>query len=197
MAITLDPADGRPPSPLLGNGPLVSQSVVDQNRQFKTLGYPPGRYTMSVGGTTPQGWYLRSATVNGKDLLSSPFELTMADIEGVVITFTDKQTQITGAVHGIPANGTATVLVVPLDYKAWIADGMSTRRMRQAPAPSAGTYSAGGLPPGDYLIAAVDDNDLTDDPDPAYMESIARVATRITLAEGEKKTVDLTVVRVK
>jgi hypothetical protein len=198
MMVTLDSFDGRAPaaSAMLA-GQTAGQGAVDQNRQFKTMGYAPGRYTIAVGGPTPQGWYLQSATINGKDALTAPFELSMADVDGVVVTFSDKTTQISGGVHGLPANGSATVLVVPANYRAWIADGMSSRRMRQTPAPATGTYSTGGLPPGDYLIAAVDDNDLTDDPDPAFLESIARVATRITLGDGEKKTLDLTVVRVK
>ncbi len=197
MAVALDSFDGRQVAPAGSLAGLNGQGSIDQNRQFKTTGYGPGRYTIAVTGPTPQGWYLQSATMNGKDVLGAPLELTMADVDGVVITFSDKTTQISGAVHGIPANGSATVLVVPANYRGWIADGMSSRRMRQTPAPTTGTYSTSGLPPGDYLIAAVDDNDLTDDPDPAFLESIARVATKITLGDGEKKTLDLTVVRVK
>jgi hypothetical protein len=195
LSVTLAPTDTRsfPQTPQLG--PTVSG--VDQSGQFRTTGYPPGRYSMSVAGPTPPGWTLKAIMLNGRDALTSPVELTTADLDGAVVTFSDKVSQIAGTVRGVPAGDTATVLVFPFDYKAWIANGMSPRRMRQTPAGTTGSYSAGGLFGADYFVAALDDDDLTDNLDPSTFDALSRIATRVTLADGEKKTVDLSVVRIK
>jgi hypothetical protein len=52
-------------------------------------------------------------------------------------------------------------------------------------------YSIGGLPPGDYFIAAVDDRLTGEWPDPSFMNVLARFATRVAIADGGARTVDL------
>ena len=199
LAVSLTPLDGR----AFGSGPAflsqaaTIQAAADANGQFTTVGYPPGRYTVSVGGSPPPGWTLKSVVVNGKDVLTAPLELSTGDVGGAVVTYTDQVSQITGTVRGIVANTSATVIVFPVDYQAWIANGMSPRRTRQSPVSGAGAYTAAGLLAGDYLIVAVDDNDLSDSQDPAMFDRLAHVATRVALADGDKKTADLTVVRIK
>lgn len=198
LTVTLTSIDGR----AFGTGPsfvgqAASPANADESGQFKTAGYPPGLYTVSVGGQLPPGWTLKSVIVNGKDALSAPLELSAADVGGAVVTYTDKVGQITGAVRGITLNASATVIVFPVDYQAWIANGMSPRRTRQSAASPAGVYTVTGLLPGDYFVVAVDDNDVTDNQDTALFERLARIAGRVTLGDGEKKTADLTVVRVK
>jgi hypothetical protein len=49
------------------------------------------------------------------------------------------------------------------------------------------------LPPGDYLVAAIPDELVNAWQDPKVLESLSRSATRISLAENEKRTVDLKV----
>ena len=50
---------------------------------------------------------------------------------------------------------------------------------------------------GEYLIAAVDPVDLAGRQDAAFFDAFARVATRVTLGESERKTLDLQVVKVQ
>jgi hypothetical protein len=171
--------------------------MVDANGQFKTQGYPPGRYAVSIGGSVPSPWQPRAVLVNGRDLLTLPLELSTTDIEGVVVTYTDKSTTLSGALRGLAASANATIFVFPTDYKTWLANGMSQRVMRQVNPGTAGSWGAGGLPSGDYLAAALDAADVGDVQDSAWFDALARVATHLSLAEGEKKTVDLTIVRIK
>jgi hypothetical protein len=51
--------------------------------------------------------------------------------------------------------------------------------------------------PGDYLIVAVDDADVSDNQDTAFFDALARGATRITLGDAEKRSQDLVLVKVK
>lgn len=196
ITVTLNSIDGRivSASPFVNSPP---QAVVDANAQFRTQGYPPGRYSVSVGGSVPSPWAVRSVTVNGRDVLSAPLELSTTDVEGVVITYGDKSTRVSGFVRGLAANANATVLIFPADYKTWLANGMSQRLMRQVTPGTPGAWGAAGLPPGEYLAVALDSADVADTQDPAWFDALARAATRVTLADGEVKTLDLSVARVK
>ena len=58
----------------------------------------PGLYRLSAGGPG-NGWFIDSAIVDGQDTLDFPFEVKPgAAPSGAVITFTDKQAQLTGTI---------------------------------------------------------------------------------------------------
>jgi hypothetical protein len=194
--VTLNSIDGRAinATPFASGPPLP---VVDANGQFRTQGYPAGRYSVAVGGSMGGPWTVKSVMANGRDVLSAPLELSGTDIEGVVITFSDKTTRVSGAIRGLPNGAVATVFVFPADYKTWMANGMSQRLMRQITPGTQGQWGAAGLPPGDYLAAALDSADVGDSQDPAWFDALSRLATRLSLAEGDTKTLDLTIVRIK
>lgn len=177
--------------------PEASTPMVDPSGQFKTVGYPPGRYTLSVRGSVPSVWMLKSAVVNGRDVLTAPLEITGADLDGAELTYTDKSTQVSGVVRGAPTGENAVVLIYPVDVKTWIAGGMNARRFRQTLASATGAYSATNVLPGDYCVVALNETDVPENPDAVFFEALSGVATHVTLADGDKKTADLTVVRIK
>jgi hypothetical protein len=110
IGLTIDPADGRSEGP----GTAV-RGRVESNGQFTTMGVPPGRYLLRV--TAPSGWALRGAMVNGQDAADVPIELRDGDAGGVVITFTDRRSDLSGSVMspaGQPDAG-AAVIVFPVD----------------------------------------------------------------------------------
>jgi hypothetical protein len=51
--------------------------------------------------------------------------------------------------------------------------------------------------PGDYRVAAMDDADVSDNQDGAFFDAVARMATRITLGDTQKKSQDLILARAK
>jgi protocatechuate 3,4-dioxygenase beta subunit len=180
------------------------QVRVDAQGRFTTGGFAPGKYQIN-GASVPtlpttgppaaagSGWTFKSATLNGRSLTDDPFDIAEEDIAGIVITFTDRTTQITGVVadsKGQP-DKTADVVVLAADSQSW-KDGLpNTRRIRAARASLTGVYEFSGLPPGEYYIAAVSGETTIDMQDPKFLESVSRVATRITLSDGEKKTQNL------
>ena len=192
LSLTVTQLDGRPDFGFDGGG---RGSRPDANSAFKTSGYPPGRYLLSTNGAPP-GWIVKSITVNGRDASIEPFTLD-ADIADVVITCVDTPSAVSGTVRS-PTSGplTATVLLFPADTRGWIASGMPARRLRNMRASRTGAFSTASLLAGDYLIVAIDDADMGDPQDPAFITKIAGVATRITVAEADKKTVDLSIVKV-
>ncbi|HKW00756.1 MAG TPA: carboxypeptidase-like regulatory domain-containing protein [Vicinamibacterales bacterium] len=171
--------------------------------QFTTSGYPPGRYFVNVGAPGMPAWTLQSVTLGGRNLDESPLELGTSDIGGVIVTLTDHPSEIRGTVHAASSASTATteldatVIVFPSNYRDWIDHGMSGRRQRSATVGRSGTFTLTGLPPGDYLAAAVNPEAIENTRDPKAFDALARVASHFALTAGEKKSIDLTVVQIR
>ena len=139
---------------------------------------------MSVS-TLPAGWAVKSIMWNGRDVSVEPLELTDADVEGVIITFTDRTTQLAGTVIGTDGpDSDAEVVVFPADSVAWKEIGVVARRARNERTTKGGGYAISGLPPGDYFVIALPGNAIGEPRDPKYLETLIGAATRVTLGDG-------------
>lgn len=213
MSVTLNSTDGRDESfsvaaAMMGARGTGAPGRVGGDGKFTTAGYPPGKYVVALqgggargrpgGAGAQQAWVFKSAVVNGHDVSREPLELTDRDIEGVVVTYTDKVGQITGSVHD--ASGamatTGMVYIFPTDYRTASTAGMSLRTPRTIPIGKTGQYAIGTMLAGDYYLAAIADTDTTGADDPSFYDALARVATRISLNDAEQKTLDLKIVKV-
>jgi hypothetical protein len=142
------------------------------------------------------GWYLKEARVGGGDALDTPFDfgLKEVDVDGVEIVVSPGAATITGTVTksgGQPADGVA-VLLFSSDSSKWYRQSQWLR-LEQRPGRE---FRLGGLPPGSYYLLALDAaSDLVtsgDWQDPVTLEDLRRSATRITVSEGETRSVALT-----
>jgi len=89
----------------------------------------------------------------------------------------------------------STVFLFPANYHANIAVA-DARRFRNAMISTTGTYTFGALQAGEYFVAALATDDVPDNRDEALFEALSRVATRVVVAEGDKKSQDLQFVKV-
>lgn len=187
VTVQVDTADGRSTSL---NQFTLGRGVVDATGHFKTFQFPPGRYLVRASGAP--GWSFKSATVNGRDISDAPLELGADDVNNVVVTFTDRPTSLSGAARDSKGpDAAATVLVFPAQAALWVNHGSSPRRFRAARVDTQGTYRVPNLPPGDYLVVAVRSGVSSDWQDTKYLQKLAALATRVTIADGEKKSVDV------
>ncbi len=190
MSIRLQSAEGRVSSPIPADGRAAADGT------FRTAGYPAGNYIVSVvASSVPQGWRLKAATYMGNDVSVDPFTLVDREVTGVVLTFTDRSTQLSGTVQGIERGTAAELIVFPADSTAWRTAGVAARRGRNERVDNDGAFSIGDLPPGEYFVAARPASSPGDWRDPAVLERLIRSATRVTLADGEQKRVDVKVVQ--
>ena len=190
MQITLQWAEGRTSAPL----PPVGRAFAD--RTFASGAYAGNRYIIAAV-VPPAGWTLKSAMWNGRDISVEAFELD-ADIGDVVLTFTDRTTDLTGLITGSKGpDAAAEVIVFPADTLAWKEIGVTTRRSRNVRTDRGGRFGISGLPAGDYFVVAVPGGAIRDWNDPKFLEPLMPSATRITLADGEKKAIDLRTVAIK
>lgn len=181
VSVALVPMDGRSPGGLLGLGDLLGPDRVNDKSEFKTKTYAPGKYFLNVSGAGP--WQVKSIAIGGRDVLDAPLEIKDADVGGLVITFTDKLGALSGTVKAGPETDLSetTVLLFPANYQGWIDQGMNPRRTRTARANRPGAYTFSGVPPGDYLVAALDRSNEGDMQDPAFITALAKVAARVTI----------------
>ena len=171
-------------------------AAVDREGRFVVSGVTPGRYRVSA--TLPasarlQGWTLLSSAVNGIDTLDVPLAVSPGTrVTDAVLTLTDRAARIAGVLQDSAGRTPSdyTVVLFPADPALWLP---RARRI-QASRPSAdGAFAFSPLPAGDYLLAAIDDVEAGEWFDPAFLQRLSPAATRIAVAPGERKTVDVRV----
>jgi hypothetical protein len=163
---------------------------------FSTSGVAPGRYYINANapGSTGQSptWFLESVTAGGRDVLDTPLVIEpQRDVTDVVITFSDRVTELSGRI--VDAVGQPVpqyyVSVFPVDTAQW-RRGSRWLRVPTRPA-SDGRFRMAGLPPGQYYLAALTEFDQNEWFTPAFLEQVVPGAIRVTIGPGEKKTQDI------
>ena len=140
-------------------------------------------------------WHLKAVIFEGRDISDLAVEIK-GDISAVVIQYSDDVSRISGTVHNAQGatESSASVVVFPADRQRWTGYGSRfPRRARSTGVSAIGTFAFAALPPGDYFVAAIPDALLDTWQDPKVLDALSRSATRVSLAENEKRTVDLKV----
>jgi protocatechuate 3,4-dioxygenase beta subunit len=166
----------------------------EEDGTFTMPGVAPGRYVMSASiprrpGAPDLAWVPFRASIGGRNALDEPFDLPAgADIDDVVVEFTDRSAEI----HGTITDGAGrpvpdlTLIVIAGHPDRWLP-ALASRFQRTAQPDDEGRFRLPLLPPGDYYLAALGEMDQADLRDPAYLEQLAANAIPITLAPGEKR----------
>jgi len=191
IRITLEPADQQTAA---GAGGVMGR--VEASGAFATAGAVPGRYFVRAAGA-PQGWYFKGATLNGRDVTDLPLDIAGTDLTGVLLAFTDKQTELTGTVtnNDGTADLTASVIAFPAERDTWSEHGASPRRLRNVRPDPKGAFSITGLPAGRYYIAATRESSAAEWQDPRFLDALSNGASIVTLGDGQKASQALKVVR--
>ena len=186
IRVNLSPADPG----VMGGQPQNAAGVVDASGKFTITSVIPGLYRLTAGGAG-NGWFVDSAIIDGQDTLDFPFEVKPGSAPtGGVITFTDKQAQLTGRItnqRGQPAPE-QTLILYPADERYWVPQ---SRRIRSTRPSTDGQFSFTGIPAGDYKIVAMVDVEPGAWFDPSFLQQVDAASTRITIGDGEKKVQNL------
>jgi hypothetical protein len=188
IALTLEPAMPASRTNQPGRG------RVDATATFATTGVVPGKYIIRMTGPTSP-WRLKSIAVGTRDVTDLPIDID-SDFSDVVITMTDRPiARLYGTVRTMQGGGdpTASVIAFPTDKRYWTEFGSGGRRLQSVGVSKTGAYDLSGLPAGEYFVIAVRDAVATEWQDPELMESFARSAARVQIADGDRRVLDLRV----
>jgi hypothetical protein len=174
--------------------PFEARSVRPFGRQnpdgTSTLGAVlPGRYGLALAASP--NLRLEKVMLRGEDLTDLPIEVGEADIPEVIVTMTSGAgAKISGTV---PANsGDNCVLLFPADRKLWVEPAAARRWYATLPVSRAGTFASdASLPAGEYLVVLVPDEQASDWQIRSELEKLAPRATRVSVAAGEIKVIEV------
>ncbi|HUF47784.1 MAG TPA: carboxypeptidase-like regulatory domain-containing protein [Vicinamibacterales bacterium] len=174
----------------------VATTSAAKDGTFVVRGIAPGEYRFSVNvpDAIAERWWLRSAMLGDRDLLDALLEVDQADLADVVLTFTDRRTELAGTLQsatGLPAPE-YFVVVFPADRTMWHA---GSRRITSARPDTTGAFSMRDLPPGAYLLAALTDLESADLEDERFLEEMAAQAILVAIVEGERTEQNLRIAR--
>jgi hypothetical protein len=141
--------------------------------------------------TLPEGFMLKAVRQEGRDLSDAVLDLkTGEELTGVEVVITNRITSIGGQLvddANQPVHD-ATVVLFASDTDKWFE---STRYVKAARPDQQGQWRVKGLPPEDYLAVALEYVEDGSWNDPEYLESLRKLAARVTLGEGATQTIAL------
>ena len=192
------------PLPFAGGGPgggrggFGTGGRAATNGTFSVPNLVPGKHYIRITGqglsqglTAPTQWNLKAVLVGGADVTDTGIDLKPGEnVDTVTIVLTDRSTALTGTVRDasstpVPA---LTVIAFSADPQYWRAQ---SRWIQAGRTDQTGTYHLRGLPPGDYFLVVSDSVEQGEWFDPAFLDQARTAATRITIADGDQKTQDL------
>jgi len=193
VALRLDPIN----PPIVGSGALaLVRGRIAPDGRVTTMGVAPARYLLRAT-SLPQGWTLVAAVAGGHDLLDEPADLRTS-VDDVLLTFSARPlATLNGAVqdaHG-DVTSTGTVIVFPTDGALRQDTGPIARRIRVVRPSEGGSYFIGGLPPGEYFVAAIDGDPPPDWQEATWLDALSTRATRVRLGIGDAHVLDLQVLQ--
>lgn len=147
---------------------------------------PPGNYRLRASGNGP--WHVKSASYGASDLLQQ--ELVVgpgADGTPIRIGVSNQTAGLQGVCRAGNLPGDCWIYVVPTTPSAYPVFISHANREQ-------GIYNYSNLPPGSYQVVAFEQRHSADYRDPATIAPFATHLRTITLAAGEKPTLDLDVV---
>jgi len=182
-----EPADGN-----LGLGMLSGTRPTPDT--FQIDGLLGGDYVLRLSGNV-----MSIATTDGEEHRFKPFDGSSGRDYDVVVTLTDKRTELSGM--AADASGArvdhAIVIAFPVEREQWTNYGLSPARLKGSPTTNTGSYRFQSLPAGEYYVIGVPADQGDAWQDPAKLASMAGRAARVKLAWGETTTQNVTVVKVQ
>jgi hypothetical protein len=172
----------------------MSSVLINSAGEFFISGLIGGT-TLSLRGGGPD-WFLKSLSIGGVDATDVPFDFGTQEVTfaGAEIVVSRASASVTGRVvdeRGDPV-ANYSVIVFPVARELWTE---GSRYLRLAGLRGARPFRVGGLPPGEFWIAAIEHVAPGITPaewqDAALLEKLMTAASRFEVAEGETAAVTL------
>lgn len=166
----------------------ATEAAVNEDGTFEIRGLI-GQFLIRPHGL-PDGLSLKRVDSNSRDVTDSGLNV-QPGTSNVSVVLTSNPTELTGYVTGCDDDdvGECAVLVFSEDPERW--HWPATRYVRTARVRPDGAFTVSGLPPAAYLAIAVNPQDREPVPEPVTLGYLSRHASRVTLQEGERRSIVL------
>ena len=187
--VRITPVPVTPTAVPMGRGGRGAGGRANDDFTFQVAGLSEPAYLRVVA---PGGWFLKAILADGRDVTETPLSLEPGTrLDGVHVVLTQTASSIAGAVRD--ANGAAVldaaVVIFPDDESRWTPQ---SRFIATARPDTTGTFTIGGLPASQgYRVIAVQGLESGQANDPEFLARVRDQAERVTLGEGEAKTLEL------
>ena len=141
----------------------------------------------------PRDWFLQAILLDGVDITDTPVDFATVGDRPLEVRLTQRATRVSGTVNdGARRAGTYVVVLFPEDRQQWTP---YARTIASARPDQQGRFLIEGVPPGRYLLAAVEHLEPGEERYAGTLERLRGAATPIALAEAGTTTVELTLSR--
>ena len=192
MSILAMPTDfGR--SPVIGMG--SAGLTFRKDGTFRLEGITGPRRIVKQNGL--EDAYIKSAIINGRDALDTPFDFGLAgeSFRGVEVVVGNDGAAVSGQV--VDSRQTPvewyTVRLFSTDSAQWFS---RSQRLKSAQPRTNGQFRIAGVPPGDYWLVATEGADEpsagSDSPEPMELDALTHRAQHITLTSSDERQFTLT-----
>ncbi len=172
-------------------GPLPNASV-GADGAFKLDSTTPDRYRVMVAGV-PEGYYVKSISSANLDVLAAGLDVGAAAPQPLDIVLSPNAGQITGTAQNAaaqePARG-VTVVLIPQDKERRDMANL----YRATTTDAAGHFTFRSLVPGNYRVYSWEDVEYGLWFDPDFMQTMAGKGEPVTIGEGSRENVQVTVI---
>ncbi len=162
-----------------------SASAVDDGK-FTLKSVRPVQYHVQVRNL-PEGAYVKSVRFGAQEVTEDGIDLTNGISGNLQVTLSLTGAQVDGVVQGAddkPVSGATVVLVPDSRRYSLFAETLSGKN---------GSYSLKGIAPGEYKILAWEDIQSGIYQDPEFLKRYESKAERVSLQEGDRKSLSLKV----
>jgi hypothetical protein len=172
----------------------IGRATVNDDWTFEAKGLAGSRLFRIAQGL-PAGWMLQSVVHGQTDVTDKPLDISQ-DVEGIVITVTNRPARLAGSVVDAKGRPSSDCTIVVFAEDTALRPPASTRFLRALRPDAEGKFKAEQLPAAAYLVVAVESLETGDENDPELLEALEAVATRVTLSWGEASEVPLKVSKI-
>lgn len=156
------------------------------NARLMLFSIRPGTYYVDANATGP--WYVQSLFSGSTDLFSEPLIVTAgSQVAPLEVVLRDDGASLAGEVRSQGGVVPASVLAIKPDQPR--------REPRLAASNPQGGFQFDNLPPGEYVLLAVNDIAGLEYADPDALRDYLSQGVHVTLGPKEQKTVSLDVIR--
>ena len=181
------PSSANPEDESRGISLRPGDGEIDESGRFQIRGVTGQILFRVISG--PATHILKSVTLNGVDIIDTPYDTSNGDVTGLEIQMGEP-----GQINGTARNARGEpmrdfrVALFPAHARPGL---LTTRFMRTGSADTNGRFQFLQLPAGDYLGVAVESLEQGQEWDPALQQQLLPAARRFAVNEGQMLTIEL------